>query len=165
MSIDEPEIDTYPKRVDSIDRFAGHVERIASNRHVSVTCRFAGHIRQSHQEHHSVTDFDAAKPYNELPELPPPAELIETKKILKQCISARVALAELKQAAELIPNAAVLVNALPLLEAQHRDHHRQAVRIRRYRRRQGGCRDQGSAALPQCPLRGHQDGAAWHALG
>jgi hypothetical protein len=29
-----------------------------------------------------------------------------------------VALAELKQAAELIPNAAVLVNALPLLEAQ-----------------------------------------------
>jgi Fic family protein len=65
-----------------------------------------------------VTDFDAAKPYNELPELPPPAELIETKEILKQCISARVALAELKQAAELIPNAAVLVNALPLLEAQ-----------------------------------------------
>ena len=65
-----------------------------------------------------MTDFDANKPYNELPELPPPADLIESTPILKKCINARVALAELKQAAELIPNAAVLVNALPLLEAR-----------------------------------------------
>jgi Fic family protein len=65
-----------------------------------------------------VTDFDPKIPYNALPELPPPTELIETTEILKKCINARVALAELKQAAELIPNAAVLVNALPLLEAQ-----------------------------------------------
>ncbi len=65
-----------------------------------------------------MTDFDPNKPHNELPELPPPAELIESNEILKKCINARVALAELKQAAELIPNAAVLVNALPLLEAQ-----------------------------------------------
>jgi Fic family protein len=65
-----------------------------------------------------MPEFDASKPYNELPELPPPAELIETTQILKKCINARVALAELKQAAELIPNAAVLVNALPLLEAR-----------------------------------------------
>jgi Fic family protein len=62
--------------------------------------------------------FDASIPYNDLPPLPPPLEVIETAPILKKCISARVALAELKQAAELIPNAAVLVNALPLLEAQ-----------------------------------------------
>ena len=65
-----------------------------------------------------MTDFDPKKPHNELPELPPPADLIESNEILKKCINARVALAELKQAAELIPNAAVLVNALPLLEAQ-----------------------------------------------
>jgi Fic family protein len=65
-----------------------------------------------------VTDFDAKKPYNDLPELPPPLELIETTEILKRCITARVALAELKQAAELIPNSTVLVNALPLLEAR-----------------------------------------------
>ena len=65
-----------------------------------------------------MTDFDASKPFNDLPLLPPPAELIETTDILKKCIDARVALAELKQAAELIPNAAVLVNALPLLEAR-----------------------------------------------
>jgi Fic family protein len=65
-----------------------------------------------------VTDFDPSLPYNELPELPPPLEAIETTEILKRCINARVALAELKQAAELIPNSAVLVNALPLLEAR-----------------------------------------------
>ncbi len=62
--------------------------------------------------------FDPSIPYNDLPLLPPPLEAIETAAILKKCISARVALAELKQAAELIPNASVLVNALPLLEAQ-----------------------------------------------
>jgi len=65
-----------------------------------------------------MPDFDPNQPHNGLPELPPPAELIENTEILKKCINARVALAELKQAAELIPNAAVLVNALPLLEAQ-----------------------------------------------
>ena len=65
-----------------------------------------------------MTDFNPEVPYNSLPELPPPLELIETTEILKKCIKARVALAELKQAAELIPNAAVLVNTIPLLEAR-----------------------------------------------
>ncbi len=65
-----------------------------------------------------MTDFDPSVPYDALPELPPPASKIETTEILKRCINARVALAELKQAAELIPNSAVLVNALPLLEAR-----------------------------------------------
>ena len=65
-----------------------------------------------------MTDFDPKVPYNDLPQLPPPLEMIETNEILKNCINARVALAELKQAAELIPNSAVLVNALPLLEAR-----------------------------------------------
>ena len=65
-----------------------------------------------------MPEFDANQPHNELPLLPPPLDLIESNQILKKCINARVALAELKQAAELIPNAAVLVNALPLLEAR-----------------------------------------------
>ena len=65
-----------------------------------------------------MPEFDPKLPYNDLAPLPPPVELIETRAILKQCIAARVALAELKQAAELIPNSAVLVNALPLLEAR-----------------------------------------------
>jgi Fic family protein len=57
-------------------------------------------------------------PYNDLPLLPPVIETIETRAILKQCIAARAALGELKQAAELIPNQAVLINTLPLLEAR-----------------------------------------------
>lgn len=65
-----------------------------------------------------MTDFNPEVPYNSLPALPPPGDQIETTQILKHCIKARVALAELKQAAELIPNSAVLVNALPLLEAR-----------------------------------------------
>lgn len=65
-----------------------------------------------------MTDFNPELPYNDLPSLPPAADQIETTEILKRCIKARVAVAELKQAAELIPNSAVLVNALPLLEAR-----------------------------------------------
>ena len=65
-----------------------------------------------------MTDFNPSFPYNDLPDLPPPADQVETTPILKRCIDARVAMAELKQAAELIPNSAVLVNALPLLEAR-----------------------------------------------
>src|SRR6218665_1120536 len=57
------------------------------------------------------------QPYNQLPALPPALE-VETRAVLKQCITARAALAELKQAAELIPNQGVLINTLPLLEAQ-----------------------------------------------
>ncbi|WP_068809908.1 protein adenylyltransferase Fic [Pseudohongiella nitratireducens] len=57
------------------------------------------------------------KPYNDLPLLPPGVEL-ETKTVLKRCISARAALAELKQAAALIPNQAMLINTLPILEAK-----------------------------------------------
>ncbi len=55
--------------------------------------------------------------FDALPLLPPKVDL-ESKKILKQCIEARAAVAELKQAAELIPNQSVLINTLPLLEAR-----------------------------------------------
>jgi Fic family protein len=57
------------------------------------------------------------EPFNALPLLPPKVDL-ETHTLLKQCIPARAALAELKHAAELIPNQGVLINTLPLLEAQ-----------------------------------------------
>ena len=56
-------------------------------------------------------------PYNDLPLVPPNLEL-ETRVVLKSCIEARAALAELKQSAELIPNQAMLINTLPLLEAK-----------------------------------------------
>ena len=64
----------------------------------------------------SVKNWKPNRPYNELPPLPPRVE-IESKAILKACITARAALAELKQAAELNPNQGVLINTLPLLEA------------------------------------------------
>jgi Fic family protein len=56
-------------------------------------------------------------PHNQLSPLPPSADL-ETKVILKQCTTARAALAELKGVAELIPDQGMLIHTLPLLEAQ-----------------------------------------------
>ena len=71
-----------------------------------------------HQKHPVANRFwRPEQPFNELPLLPPAVDL-ETKPILKQCIASRAALAELKQAAELIPNQGMLINTLPLLEAQ-----------------------------------------------
>lgn len=56
-------------------------------------------------------------PYNDLPPLPPKQD-IESKTILKRCIAAHASLARLKQAAELIPNQAMLINTLPVMEAR-----------------------------------------------
>lgn len=57
-------------------------------------------------------------PYNNLPLLPPNLELIETRKVLKACINARAAIAELKASGELLPDQGLLVNILPILEAK-----------------------------------------------
>ncbi len=57
------------------------------------------------------------RPFNNIPSIPP-GEVLETKPVLRACISARAALAGLKQAAELIPNQSMLINTLPILEAQ-----------------------------------------------
>jgi Fic family protein len=61
--------------------------------------------------------FDPNRPFNQLPALPPGADL-ETKAILKMCVSARAKLAALKEAAALIPNQDVLINSIPLREAK-----------------------------------------------
>ncbi|MGU9867692.1 protein adenylyltransferase Fic [Kluyvera ascorbata] len=58
------------------------------------------------------------RPNNQLPLLPPDIDSIETRRILKSCISARVALAELKVAGELLPDQGLLINILPILEAK-----------------------------------------------
>jgi cell filamentation protein, protein adenylyltransferase len=57
------------------------------------------------------------QPFDDLPHLPPAAEL-ETTRVLKACVEARAELAGLKRSADLIPNPGVLINTLPLLEAQ-----------------------------------------------
>ena len=61
--------------------------------------------------------WDALTPYVGLPDLPPPGEL-ESKAVLKIVVEARAALARLDQATLLIPNPTVLLNTIPLLEAQ-----------------------------------------------
>jgi Fic family protein len=61
--------------------------------------------------------LDPKQPYNELPLLPPAAEL-ETRAVLKRCVTARTALAELRLAGHLIPDQSVLINSIPLLEAK-----------------------------------------------
>lgn len=57
------------------------------------------------------------QPYNDLPKLPPDAQL-ETPEVLKSAISANRVLAELKGKAESIPNQSILINALILREAR-----------------------------------------------
>jgi Fic family protein len=60
---------------------------------------------------------DPTAPYNTLPLLPPDRDL-ETKAVLKRCVGARAAVAELRRAGELIPDQSVLINTIPLLEAK-----------------------------------------------
>jgi Fic family protein len=60
---------------------------------------------------------DPKVPYDELPFLPPLGDQ-ETRAVLKATVAARSSLAALDQAARLLPNPAVLLNAATLLEAQ-----------------------------------------------
>lgn len=64
-----------------------------------------------------MAKFDPSRPHDALPLLPPKAD-IETRAILKACIGARAAVAALRQAGALIPNQGVLINTIPMLEAQ-----------------------------------------------
>jgi len=61
--------------------------------------------------------FYPNEPYNVLPLLPPPVEL-ETHAVLKKCISANRALAELKGIGETIPDQGMLINSITLQEAR-----------------------------------------------
>ena len=65
----------------------------------------------------AVDPFDPTKPYNDLQRLPPQPD-VETRTVLKACIEARAALAELKAAGDLIPSQAILINTIPILEAR-----------------------------------------------
>lgn len=61
--------------------------------------------------------FRADQPFNALPPLPPDRD-VETRAVLKACVEARAALAEVRIAGQLIPNQAILINSIPILEAQ-----------------------------------------------
>ena len=62
-------------------------------------------------------EFNPAIPYNDLPPLPPKAE-IETKAVLRKVAAAGRSLAELKGLGSTIPNQSILVNSLVLREAK-----------------------------------------------
>ena len=61
--------------------------------------------------------MDPGRPFNDLPLLPPQVEL-ETRAVLKKCVGARTALAELRLAGQLIPDQSVLIHTIPNLEAR-----------------------------------------------
>jgi hypothetical protein len=52
--------------------------------------------------------WQADTPFNQLPLLPPTADVVDSVAVLKACIPARAALAELKQAGALLPNQGLL---------------------------------------------------------
>lgn len=60
---------------------------------------------------------DTNRPYNGLPQLPPAID-VETKAVMRRCVTARAAIAELRLAGQLIPDQSVLINTIPLLEAK-----------------------------------------------
>jgi Fic family protein len=57
--------------------------------------------------------FQRNEPFNDLPMLPPRSQ-VETTRVLRSCIAASRALAELKGAGNLIPNQSILINSIPL---------------------------------------------------
>lgn len=62
--------------------------------------------------------WNPENPYNDLPLLPPPGVDLETQSVLKAVTEARASIARLDQATDLMPNPSVLINTIPLLEAQ-----------------------------------------------
>ena len=64
------------------------------------------------------TGFDPTVPFESLPPLPPPQEEYENTDLLRAEARSRAAVTELKGFANIIPNQAILVNALGLREAQ-----------------------------------------------
>ncbi len=116
--------------------------------------------------------LDPKRPYNDLPPLPPKAD-VETRAILKKCVTARTALAELRLAGHLIPDQSVLVHAIPNLEAKDSSAIENIVTTNDALFREASLGDheadasnQRGRALPQCALRRRrcaQDASAFHA--
>lgn len=103
--------------------------------------------------------FDPDKPYNDLPLLPPKAEL-ETKAVLRKAIAANRALAELKGAGDLIPNQGVLINAIVLQEAKLSSEIENVVTTNDELYR--AFADSGQTADPQTKEVLHYSEALWH---
>ncbi len=64
-----------------------------------------------------MTSFKKDQPFNDLPLLPPPAEM-ENRTVLKKAIMAHKALAKLAGSCKLLPNQSMLINTIGLREAK-----------------------------------------------
>ena len=64
-----------------------------------------------------MPQFNPNVPWNDIPELPPAVDL-ESRDILKACISAMTELSRANALVKQLPNEAVLINTLPLQEAR-----------------------------------------------
>ncbi len=62
-------------------------------------------------------NLETGKPFNALPVLPPDTKL-ETRQVMRQAVAANRRLAELKGIANVMPNPAILINAIILQEAR-----------------------------------------------
>lgn len=62
--------------------------------------------------------YKAEIPYNQLPEIPPARNQVETLNVLRQLVQSSVAIAELKGMATALPNSKILLNAVILREAR-----------------------------------------------
>jgi hypothetical protein len=98
------------------------VAKIIFLRHVSIDLSSVGAylliMSQKSKNDNISSVWSPDKPHQGLSLLPPEGVDLESKAILKACVGARAAIAELKKAAELIPNQGMLISILPLLEAK-----------------------------------------------
>lgn len=106
--------DTSWQYVDAVYISAQYVHEMEKNRHDSRICL---KLPNSSTYRSPRVMFNPRLPYNDLPRLPPTAE-IETKAVLKACIKAQASLATLRGMAGRTPNQGMLINIIPMLEAQ-----------------------------------------------
>ena len=81
-----------------------------------ISSTYPGDLSKKRRFVNMTRPWHPHRPHNALPELPPAVDL-ETKAVLKRCVTARAALADLNRAADLMPNPGMLEISLLLLEA------------------------------------------------
>ncbi len=107
--------------------------------------------------------FQPDKPYNELPDLPPPISL-ETPPVLKATTRAGRALAELKGRSHIIPNPTILLNTLVLQEAKFSSEIENILTTNDELYRGLAAQGQGNDLSPQAKEVLHYRDALWHGV-
>lgn len=104
-------------RHDSDSKRNAHVKQVRMRgKYVKISMKMS-HMPCGSAIVDGVQEWNPDRPYNDLPP-PPSADDLETRRVLKAAIGANAALAQLDQAVVSIPNPAVLISCIPILEAQ-----------------------------------------------